>query len=165
MREGKTVFLHIGLQLKLRKCSLQNLSSSRTSASKTSYASQLLRHTIKRCKDLVISLQTSPMIKKLDIILPVTRARFLAEMLQQDIISTTSSRIPEIFSGGINIQLFLKSQKMPIQEMTWRGTHWHLSLLATKPDLKRSDLTSKEFPWHLKNLWPQKYHRRDKQQF
>jgi len=25
----------------------------------------------------------------------------------------------------------------------------HLSLLATKPDLKRSDLTGKESPWHL----------------
>ena len=100
MREGKKVFLHIGLQFKLRKCSLQNLSSSKTSASKTSCASQPLWHSIKRCKDLVISLQTSPMIKKLDIILPVTRASFLAEMLQQDIISTTSSRIPEIFSGA-----------------------------------------------------------------
>ena len=101
MREGKTVFLHIGLQFKLRKCSLQNLSSSRMSASKTSCASQPLRHSIKRCKDLVISLQTSPMIKKLDIILPVTRASFLAEMLQQDRISTTSSRIPEIFSSVV----------------------------------------------------------------
>jgi len=58
------------------------------------------------------------MIKKLDTILPVTRARFLAEMLQQDITATTSSRIPEIFSGVINIWLFLKSQKIHSQQMT-----------------------------------------------
>jgi len=46
------------------------------------------------------------MIKKLDTVLPVTRARFLAEMVQQDIISTTSSRIPEILSGDMDIRLF-----------------------------------------------------------
>lgn len=64
-----------------------------------------------------MSLQTLPMIKKLDIILPVTRASILTET-QQDMISTNFSRIPKIFSGGISIQLFLKFQKIPSQQMT-----------------------------------------------
>ena len=85
---------------------------------KTTCASQPLLHSINRCITSVMSLQTSPMIKKLEITLPVTRASFLAETLLQDIISTTSSRIPEIFPNGMNIQLFLKSQKIPSQQMT-----------------------------------------------
>ena len=132
-------------------------------------------HTRVWCKDFVIrhwasSLQTLPVIKKLDTILPLTRASFLAEtpLHWQAIISKTYSRIPENFSGGItiNIQLFWNPPKNTSQQMTWRRTHWHLTLLATNPDLKRSDLTSKELASHLeKNLGPQKFHRPNKQQF
>ena len=89
-REGNICFLQIDLRFKLCKCSRQNMSSTRTSESKTTCASQPFLHSINRCRALVISLQTSPMIKKLEIILPVTRASFLAETLLHDIISTTS---------------------------------------------------------------------------
>ena len=45
-REGKTGFLLMGLQFKLCKCPLQNLSSTRTSASKTSCGTQLVPQSI-----------------------------------------------------------------------------------------------------------------------
>ena len=67
-REGNICFLQIGLRFKLCICSRQNLSSTRTSESKTTCASQPFLHSVNRCRALVMSLQTSPMIKKLEII-------------------------------------------------------------------------------------------------
>jgi len=76
----------------------------------------------------------------MDIILPVTRARFLTEMAQQHKISTTSSRIPEIFLRWYKHTVVFEIPKNTQPANDLKGKPLTLILLATKPDLKK-DLT------------------------